>query len=92
MNIIRYCMIVTAEDERYGTEGYPDTGYWADNPWDGDLQDIVFGQDIKTLWKPENEGLFYQLYDLQTGKRIGYGTVFYDSIQEEIEMNERESK
>lgn len=86
MYIFKYCMIVTAEDERYGKE--KDLGYWAEHPGDGLLQDIVFGQNIDTLIKPENEGLFYQLYDMETGKRIGKGSIDWEIIKEEIEHYE----
>lgn len=82
MSIFKYCMIVTAEDERYGSE--KELGYWAEHPEDGILQDIVFGQNIDTLIKPGNEGLFYQLYDMVSGKRIGYGSIDWGIIEEEI--------
>ena len=86
MMIFRYCMIVTAEDERYGKE--KDLGYWAEHPEDGLLQDIVFGQNIDTLIKPENEGLFFQLYDMETGHRIGRGSIDWGIIEEEIDQYE----
>ena len=83
----KYTMIVTQEDERYGKEKQLD--FYSDNPWEGDLSDIVFGDTIEELSKSsdghDNEGLFYILYANDSGKRIGSGTVDYDSIQEEIE-------
>ena len=36
----KYIMIVTAEDERYGNPRYG-LGFFADNPWEGILNDIV---------------------------------------------------
>lgn len=86
MIVFRYCMIVTAEDERYGKE--KDLGYWVEHPEDGLLQDIVFGQNIDTLIKPENEGLFYQLYDMETGQRVGRGSIDWGIIEEEIDRYE----
>lgn len=86
----KYTMIVTQEDERYGKEKQLD--FYSDNPWEGDLSDIVFGDTIEELSKSsdghDNEGLFYILYANDSGKRIGSGTVDYDSIQEEIEEYE----
>ena len=40
----KYVMIVTAEDERYGNPGYG-LDFFADNPWEGILNDIVFGNN-----------------------------------------------
>lgn len=86
----KYTMIVTQKDERYGKEKQLD--FYSDNPWEGDLSDIVFGDTIEELSKSsdghDNEGLFYILYANDSGKRIGSGTVDYDSIQEEIEEYE----
>ena len=86
----KYTMIVTQEDERYGKEKQLD--FYSDNPWEGDLSDIVFGDSIEELSISsdghDNEGLFYILYANDSGKRIGSGTVDYDSIQEEIEEYE----
>ena len=86
----KYTMIVTQEDERYGREKQLD--FYSDNPLEGYLSDIVFGDTVEELSKSsdghDNEGLFYILYANDSGKRIGSGTVNYDSIQEEIEEYE----
>ena len=86
----KYTMIVMQEDERYGREKQLD--FYSDNPLEGYLSDIVFGDTVEELSKSsdghDNEGLFYILYANDSGKRIGSGTVDYDSIQEEIEEYE----
>jgi hypothetical protein len=89
MNEKKYVMIVTSEDERYGREVQLD--FFADKPWEGLLEDVVFGDNIDELLfkhEPDNEGLFYQLYATDTGKRIGYGILDPDSPAEEIEAYE----
>lgn len=93
----KYCMIVYAEDERYGN-GYG-LEYFSNNPAEGILNDIVFGDNVDELKNSsdghDNEGLFYILYKLskngyrvETGKKISYGTVDWSSIEEEIEETE----
>ena len=82
--IFNYVMIVTAEDEEYGNDGKW-LDYYLEHPEERVLQDVVFGCDAKTLDKGENEGLFYDLYALDTGKKIGGGVVdgsFYEEIEE----------
>lgn len=86
----KYTMVVTQGDERYGRVRRLD--FYSYNPWEGELSDIVFGDTIEELSKSsdghDNEGLFYILYANDSGKRIGSGTVDYDSIQVEIEEYE----
>ena len=84
----KYTMIITSEDERYGTKGYG-LDYWTDNPWDGLLVEVTYGNTYEELSKQgEHEGLFYQLYSNVTGERISYGIV--DScIIDEIEEYEQ---
>ena len=85
----RYTMIITSEDERYGTNLDYQLSHWTDNPWDGLLVDVVHGNTYDELMKyGDFEGLFYQLYDNTTGRRIGYGMIDA-SIEEEIEWNEK---
>lgn len=87
----KYTMIVTEEDERYGREVQLD--FFVDNPWEGLLSDIVFGDTIDELGQSsdghDNEGLFYMLYANDIGKRIGSGIVDWDNIQEDIKEYER---
>lgn len=89
----KYIMIVTAEDGRYGKPGYG-LDFFEDNPWEGRLNDIVFGDNLDELKissdGESNEGLFYMLYAMESkdeiavGTKIGYGTVDWDAIEEEI--------
>ena len=87
----KYTMIVTEEDERYET-GERSLGFFADDPFEGRLSDIVFGDNADELLKSsdghDNEGLFYILYTNDGGKRIGSGVIEYDSIDEDIEEYE----
>ena len=50
----KYTMIVFEEDERYGSNGIQ-LGFYSDNPWEGNLSDIVEGD--KTV-----------VYAVKTGK------------------------
>lgn len=93
----KYIMIVTAEDERYGNPGYG-LDFFADNPWEGILNDIVFGNNLGELMissdGEDNEGLFYVLYAIETvngistGRKIGIGTVDWSAIEDEIQKYE----
>lgn len=88
----KYMMIVTAEDERYGTNGIQ-LDFFSDNPWEGLLEEIVCGNNADEIFGDgANEGLFYQLYSMETRKRIGYGTIDPDCIREEIEEYEKTYK
>ena len=65
----KYVMIVTSEDERYGRNGVQLDFFW-DNPWEGILEDIVFGDTYEELSQNgKYEGLFQQTYELKTGKK-----------------------
>lgn len=87
----KYVMIVTAEDERYGTAGYG-LDFFANSPAEGILNDIVYGDDLDELMVSSdgesNEGLFYLLYRMKknesgisTGIKIGSGTVDWSAIE-----------
>lgn len=85
----KYVMIVTSEDERYGHDGIQLDFFW-DNPWEGLLVDIVYGDSYDELFgNGDYEGLFYQLYSTETGERIGYGELDPNSPREEIEEFEK---
>lgn len=85
----KYLLMVYEEDERYGTEGYG-LDFFIDNPAEGILSDMVWGDSAKELMNSsdgeDNEGLQYILYAIQgkLGRRIGSGTMDYDVISEEI--------
>lgn len=81
----KYMMIVTEEDDRYDAEDGYDCDFYADHPWEGNLIDIVYGNNIDELrGNGENEGMFYMLYLAENGERIGYGCVDFDTIEETI--------
>lgn len=83
----RYMLIITTEDERYNPgDGYS-LAYWADHPEDGLLEDVVFVDTAEEFFEnyPQHEGLYYQTYDLVTGKRIAYGIVDYTALSDELE-------
>lgn len=99
----KYCMVVYAEDERYGTAGYG-LDFFANNPAEGILQDIIFGDNLGELMQStdghDNEGLFYILYALsinakgqETGVRFDSGSVDWSEIEDMIrDYEERNSK
>lgn len=99
----KYCMVVYAEDERYGIAGHG-LDFFANNPAEGILQDIIFGDNLAELMQStdgnDNEGLFYILYALsvnadgqETGVRFDSGTVDWVAIDEMIrDYEERNSK
>lgn len=89
-NQSKYVMIVTSEDERYD-RGETNLGFYACEPWEGLLKKVVYGNDFEELYGDgRDEGLFYQVYERKTGKRIGYGTIDPDYPREDIEEWEKE--
>lgn len=81
----KYVMIVTSEDERYES-GEKDLSWFGDHPWEGRLEEIVFGNSFDELFGDgEHEGLFQQTYEMETGKRLSYGFIDPDTPREEIE-------
>ena len=85
----KYTLIATCEDDRYRTSGY-NLSHWTDEPWDGLLCDVVHADTADELIRKSapQEGRFYQLFENGTGERVGYGTIDFDSIREEIELFE----
>lgn len=87
----RYVMIVTAEDDRYGTSGHW-LDYWLNNPWDGELVDIIQADNVAELDFEINEqgyeGMFYFLYDMGIGRMISYGCIdgsYIDEMEETVD-------
>ena len=96
--LARFKMVITAEHynkrkhlkevDPDGTLGYANgyLAYFCEYPEDGTYLDTVYFndpdeyRDILTLY----EGMFYQLFDMKTGDRIGYGSFDPDSPIEEI--------
>lgn len=86
----KYVMIVTSEDERYGRNGIQLDFFW-DNPWEGRLEDVVFGDSYEELTlNGKYEGLFQQTYDIETGTRLSYGGI--DDLTPKEEIEEWENK
>ena len=89
----RYMMIVTEEDERYDGKTVQ-INFYSENPFEGKLSDIVYGNNVKELRISsdghDNEGLFYVLYATENGDKVGYGIVDFDAIAEEIEEYEND--
>ena len=48
----KYTMIVFEEDERYGSNGIQ-LGFYSDNPWEGNLSDIVEGTILRNYGKAQ---------------------------------------
>lgn len=82
--IMKYLMIITAEDERY-MRGEVQLDFFSSHPWEGLFVDVVKGNTFEELYGDGNyEGLFYQLYETDTGHRIGCGIFDPDAPKEEI--------
>lgn len=90
----KYVMLVTSEDECYnnGKEDSKGLDFFANNPWEGNLECICIGDNANELMDADSEGLFYQLYETKEGKRIGYGVLSYDALKDDIEEYERKRK
>lgn len=75
--MFNYVLIITEEADDNLT-------FYADNPEKGLLRNILFGNSADNLMKGEYEGLFYQLYEMNEGKRIGYGVLNLSSLKDDI--------
>ena len=76
-----YFAIITEED----TEADRELDYYANNPWHGLFVTVVYGDNAEELLTQYDcEGLFYQLYVKETGRRIGYGIVSLDVLNNDI--------
>lgn len=88
----KYVMIVTSEDERYDS-GEKDLCWFGEHPWEGKLEEIIFGNSFDELMGDRhNEGLFQQTYEMETGKRLSYGFLDPDTPREEIEEYENKEE
>lgn len=63
----KYTAIITSEPDGKGLD------YISDHPWEGNLEATKEFDTVKDLYR--FEGLFYQLFDNKSGRRIGYGMV-----------------
>lgn len=88
---LKYVIVVTSEDERYnnGKENSKGLDFFANSPWKGVFECILTGDNADELMDADSEGLFYQLYEMENGKRIGYGVLSYDALKNDIEEWER---
>ena len=84
----KYTCIITSEAD------LPDKqlDYFADNPWDGDLHEVITFNTIGELFQHDVEGLFYQLYENEHGTRLGYGMVDPDYPATDIQDFEKKSE
>lgn len=62
------------------------TEYFVDRPWEADLSKIVYGDNADELMAGVTSNEFYQLYNNETGKRIGYGNISKTNISENIKF------
>ncbi len=84
-NSRQFLMIVTEEDDRYPEKGL---GWFGEHPEEGSLVDIIVGDTYEELTRNgEYEGLFYLLFNRQTGKKISSGIIDPDGLEEELEEN-----
>lgn len=76
----KYIAIITEETDDFSLD------YLTDNPWEGTLRDIAKGNTVDELVKDagDSEGMFYQLYETDKGRRLGYGIFSYEAIEEDI--------
>lgn len=81
----KYLMLVFEEKE---TCQKSPLEFFSNHPEAGTLSDLVYGDNAEELMQSSdgnsNEGLFYILYSLLDGKRIGYGIIDFDSIKNDI--------
>lgn len=84
----KYTCIITSEAD------LPDKqmDYFADNPWDGALHEVITFNTIGELFQHDVEGLFYQLYENEHGARLGYGMVDPDYPAADIQDFEKKSE
>ena len=77
----KYVMIVTSEELDYDGKSLID--YYSEHPERGTLVDIVYGNNYEELTADgDYEGLFYILYEVGSGKRLGYGCISPDIMEE----------
>lgn len=84
----KYTCIITSEADLSDKQ----LDYFADNPWDGDLEEVITFNTIGELFQHDMEGLFYQLYENEHGTRLGYGMVDPDYPAADIQDFEKKSE
>ena len=79
----RYVMLVTCEDSRYPDENR--LGYFAADPAEGLLLDVVYGDSVDELMcGGKYEGLFHILYRVEDGKKLGKGWLTRENMEDEL--------
>ena len=77
----KYVIIVTTEEPDYFEKSLIE--YYSENPARGLLIDIVYGDNYEELTaNGDYEGLFYFLYEVGSGKRLGYGCISPDIMED----------
>lgn len=76
----KYVAIITEDNGDYQFD------YLYDNPWHGNFRDVIYGDNAEEIvfGYGNYEWLFYQLYELNKGRNIGYGVFNYDTISDDI--------
>lgn len=78
----KYIAIITEDNGDYQFD------YLCDNPWDGNFRSVIYGDNAEEIVSDNGdlEGLFYQMYDTDKGKRVGYGVFNYDDVSNDIRI------
>lgn len=74
-----YWMMITQRDNEYKP-----SSYYAENPWEGKYSDSFVGNSAEDFMKENIKGLFYQLFDYETGMRFSYGAADFEKIRKDI--------
>ena len=82
----KYTCIITSEPDG------PGLSYISDHPWEGNLEETIQFNTIEELFAHDVEGLFYQLFDNESGRRLGYGMIDPDYPATDIQDFEKESE
>lgn len=82
----KYTCIITSEPDG------PGLAYISDHPWEGNLEETIQFNTIGELFAHDVEGLFYQLFDNESGRRLGYGMIDPDYPATDIQDFEKKSE
>lgn len=79
----KYTVVITSEPKNKSLD------YISNYPWEGNLEDIIEFDTMEELFENDIEGLFYQLFENGSGKRLGYGAVNSDYPYMDIQEFEK---
>lgn len=79
----KYTVVITSEPKDKSLD------YISNHPWEGNLEKTVEFNTIEELFEHDVEGLFYQLFENGSGKRLGYGSVNSDYPYMDIQEFEK---